>query len=330
MNVRFSIFIAVLVAVANKVSGQAPVLDSVCHPDQLRQVIHVLAADSMQGRLSGSEGCNKAADFIADEFKKAGIRSVAGYNGYFMPVTDKWNNVVGVLPGSSRSGQLVIFSAHYDHVGTLSTNPYRFFYTDRENTGNNDTIYNGANDDASGVCALICLARYFAALDNNERTILFVAFGGEELGLVGSGLFSALCEPDSIKAVVNIEMIGRKYFPGGKPYMTGSDLSDLRDLLNTRLYENDPRGYGKAFIERDLFVKETLFQRSDNYPFAKRGVPAHTIMVSSPADKYYHSVKDEARTLDYQLMARIIKAIAIATRGLIDGTDSPSRLTPVK
>ena len=86
--------------------------------------------------------------------------------------------------------------------------------------------------------------------------------------------------------------------------------------------------YGKKFFTDDTYGEQNLFQRSDNYWLAKIGIPSHTILASSPNDEYYHSPADEAPTLDFPLMARIIKAIAISSTGLVDGTDTPSRINP--
>jgi Zn-dependent M28 family amino/carboxypeptidase len=241
-------------------------------------------------------------------------------------VTSRWGNVVGAIQGKSLPNEVIIFSAHYDHIGTKSTNPAPFA-GGKLNIRNGDTIYNGANDDASGVCAIISLAKFFAKQENIERTIIFVAFAGEELGDLGSGYFASLTEPSLVKAVVNIEMIGRNAFNNGKPYMTGSELTDLYEILNKRLYEENRKMYSRRFIQQDDFPKENLFMRSDNYPFAKLGIPAHTIMTTAPTDMYYHSPADEASTLDYKLMSKIIKAIAISCRGLVTGEDTPQRIT---
>ena len=304
-------------------------LESVFHPDSLKSIVEVLASDSFEGRFTGSTGCMKAASFIADEFKKAGLKPLAGLDGFFMPFTNSKKNIVGAIRGRTKPDEIVIFSAHYDHVGTESTNPY-------PNAGGKgkismgDTIYNGANDNASGTSAIISLAKYFVQQSKNERTLLFVAFDGEELGLLGSTYFADHIEPEPIIAVINIEMIGRKDNGTGKPYITGSQYSDLFKILNRRLNEYDSKTYGKKFIERDMYVNENLFIRSDNYSFAQLGIPAHSIMVTSTTDKYYHSLSDEPTTLDYRLMSNIIKAIAISCRGLVDGTDTPSRIKSLK
>src|SRR5262249_45485969 len=155
-----------------------------------------------------------------------------------MPVTSSWGNVVGAIQGKSKADEVIIFSAHYDHIGTISTNPAPF-------AGGNaavrkrDTIYNGANDNASGISALISLAKYFEKENTNGRTIIFVAFAGEELGTLGSEYFISFIAADLITAVINMDMIGRKDGTRNNPYMTGSEFSNLCSLLNKRLFEKD-------------------------------------------------------------------------------------------
>jgi Zn-dependent M28 family amino/carboxypeptidase len=179
------------------------------------------------------------------------------------------------------------------------------------------------------VAALITLAHYFGRLGSNERTLLFIAFSGEELGLLGSQVIASSVLADSIIAVVNIEMIGRGLSRGKKrAYVTGPYFSDLQKILNKKLREISPELFGKKFFYNDPFHDEKLFYRSDNYSFAKRGIPAHTIMASSPEDPYYHSPDDEISTLDIDLMAHLIKAIALSCSGLVSGIDTPSRIKP--
>lgn len=305
--------------------GQSSLIDSLFHPDSLRHLVKVLASDNLKGRLTGTTESLMAADFIADEFEKAGLSSVAGYDGFFQEVKTGWFNVIGAIRGKSKPGQVIIFSAHYDHVGTISTNPYPWAGSQAA-AERGDTIYNGANDDASGVSAVISLAKYFKALNNNERTLLFIAFTGEELGLLGSEYFVNDCAPDSIIAVINIEMIGRKQFSNSRPFITGYERSDLIDILNRNYSSLPGKKPEKNFFSIDRNTNESLFNRSDNYSFAVKGVPAHSIMVTSTSDEYYHSLNDELKTLDFNHMKKVISAIATGTTGLVTGIDTPSRI----
>lgn len=319
-------FLALVFLFSNSfLKGQSSLVDSLFRPDSLRHIVEVLAADSLAGRYTGTPENFKAALFIADEFKRAGLKPISGNNGFLMELKPLWNNVVGAIQGKSKPGQIIIFSAHYDHIGTIKTNPYPKAGGNGE-VEKGDEIYNGANDDASGVAAVISLAKYFKELDNNERTLIFIAFTGEELGFLGSQYLADDCEPDSIVAMINIEMIGRGQFQNSSPFVTGHDKSDLISILNRNYNSFAVKKSGKEFFKVDSHSNEFLFARSDNFPFALKGVPAHTIQVTSTDDEFYHNLNDEAITLDFNLMKRIIHAIAIATTGLIKGTDTPSRI----
>ncbi|HET6722974.1 MAG TPA: M20/M25/M40 family metallo-hydrolase [Chitinophagaceae bacterium] len=322
--IKFFISIQLSFSFFEPVKGQASLPDSIFHPASFRHIIEVLSSDSLNGRFAGTAENHKAALFIADEFKKAGLGHVVGTDGFFQPVKPGWFNVIGAIKGKSKPGQVIIFSAHYDHVGTDSTNPFPHdkFVAD------NDQIYNGANDNATGVAAVICLAKYFKALNNNERTLLFIAFTGEELGLLGSQFLADEFETDSIVAVINIEMIGRSEFKNPRPYITGYEYSNLKKILN-RNYQAFGDSSEKEFFKGDPYFKSLLFIRSDNYPFALKGVPAHSIMLTSPTDKYYHHPDDEAWTLDYLKMKKIITGIAFGTIGLVKGIDTPARIKKI-
>jgi Zn-dependent M28 family amino/carboxypeptidase len=305
------------------VKAQSSLTDSLFHTDSLRHIVEVLASDSLKGRFTGTVENYKAAVFIAEEFKKAGLGTLAGNDGFFQEIKPFCFNVIGAIKGRSKPDQVIIFSAHYDHVGTTNTNPDppvgNAFVED------GDVIYNGANDNASGVAAVISLAKYFKALGNNERTLLFVAFTGEELGLLGSKFLADNCEPDSIIAMVNIEMIGRSESNKVIPFVTGNYYSELLKILN-RNYQAFTNKKGKSFFVGDPYPKEQLFERSDNYFFAMKGIPAHSIMLTEPTDKYYHSLNDEPETLEYDKMKKIIQAIAIGVGGLVAGTDTPKKI----
>jgi Zn-dependent M28 family amino/carboxypeptidase len=303
--------------------SQSNLLDYSFHPDSIRAIVQMLASDSFKGRLSGSAGCLDAAHFIANQFNKAGLKPMAGGIGYFWPVGTLGFNVIGAIQGKTKSEEIVIFSAHYDHIGTSKTNPTGYHY-EQISSRKNDSIYNGANDDASGVSAVISLANYFSKQNNNERTILFIAFTGEELGLLGSKSFAENLKPEFVKAVVNIEMIGRTRGKSDNPFFTGAEQSNLFDIMNKRLRKFDPVNYKKPYFIKDYFGSEKLYERSDNYSFVGHGITAHSIMLTSPTDKYYHSLSDEYFTLDYEVMSKIINAIAIASAGLVNGEDTPS------
>jgi hypothetical protein len=316
--------------------AQQALIDSFINPASCRQIVETLAADSFKGRLAGTVNEEKAGLFIAEEFRKAGL--MPGKKGsYFMPFNISYHhrekesqNVVGILAGKTKPQEWIVFSAHYDHIGTRATNPVDFM-AEKGKPERGDSIFNGANDNASGTSALITMARYFANAANNERTIIFIAFAGEELGLLGSQKAVLNLDHPSIVAMINMDMLGRPISNKNKnPFITGSGLSELRTMMNRKLYETNPEEYGKNFFSKDPFPGESLFMRSDNFPFAQKGVPAHTIIASHPRDRYYHSLNDELGTLDYEFLSRVIRAIAQASIGLIEGSETPTRINPMK
>lgn len=224
----------------------------------------------------------------------------------------KFMNVVGILPGKSRKNEYVIFSAHYDHIG-IARQPQ-----------NGDSIYNGANDDAAGTTAVIMLANHFKKQNNNERTLIFAAFTAEEMGGFGSQYFSRQYNPDEVVAMFNIEMIGTESKWGrNSAFITGFEKTNMGEILQKNL-----KGSSFSFYP-DPYIKENLFYRSDNATLARLGVPAHTISTSKMDNEpNYHKVTDEVSTLDIANMTEIIKAIAISSRSIISGLDTPTRVKP--
>ena len=227
----------------------------------------------------------------------------------------KLKNIVGVLPGKSKKDEYVIFSGHYDHLGIGNPNK------------DQDSTFNGANDDAAGTTAVIMLSKYFSRLkEKNERTIIFVAFTGEEVGGFGSRYFSQQLSPEKIVAMFNIEMIGTESKWGASSaYITGFDKTNMGKILQSNLAGS------KFKFEPDPYPKQNLFYRSDNATLAALGVPAHTISTSKmDTEKFYHTVDDEIETLDMNNMTEIIKAIAISSKSIVSGKDTPTRVVKEK
>ena len=222
----------------------------------------------------------------------------------------KLTNVVGILPGKKLKDEYVIFSGHYDHLGIGKPK------------ADGDSIYNGANDDAAGTTAVMMLAHYFASKKDNERTIIFAAFTAEEVGGFGSQYFSKQVSPVKVMAMFNIEMIGTESKWGkNSAYITGYEKTDMGAILQKNL-----EGTGFTF-HPDPYPDQQLFYRSDNATLAKLGVPAHTISTSKmDSEPNYHKVSDEVETLDMNNMAMIIRAIALSSKGLVQGKDSPTRV----
>ncbi|HCH69364.1 MAG TPA: peptidase M23 [Colwellia sp.] len=217
-------------------------------------------------------------------------------------------NVVAMLPGQTKPEEIVLYSAHYDHLGVK--------------TGEGNVIYNGADDDASGTTAIINLAQYYAKQGGNARTLMFAAFSAEEIGGFGSRYFSKQLEPQKITAMINIEMIGKpSKFGTGTMWMTGMDRSNLGQKLNMALAKS-----GKKIYD-DPYPEQHLFYRSDNATLARLGVPAHSFSSAQlDKDQHYHQTSDDLSSLNLTSLHQIIEMLAMATQPLVDGNMTPSRI----
>lgn len=275
----------------------------------------VLASDKMEGRAIFSTGIDSASLFIENEFKNTGLsffKDLKSYRQEFDVKGQKANNVIGILPGKSKPNEFVIFSAHYDHLGLAKEGV--------------DKIFNGANDDASGTTAVIMLANYFKKLNQNERSIIFVAFTGEETGGFGSKFFSENMNPDSVVAMFNIEMIGTQSKWGkNSTYITGYEKSDFGAILKKNLKGSD------FSFNPDPYPTEQLFYRSDNARLAAQGVPAHTISTSKmDIEPTYHQLNDDIASIDFENMTKIIESIAVSSVSIVNGQDTPTRVEKLK
>lgn len=225
--------------------------------------------------------------------------------------TKSLSNVVAVLPGKTKPNELVLFSAHYDHLGEDE---------------NGKAIFNGADDDASGTTAVINLADYFSKKQNNARTLVFSAFTAEEIGGFGSRYFSQQLNPDDVVAMVNIEMIGKpSKFGAGTIWMTGMERSNLGELLNKSLKPHNMKVY------KDPYPEQGLFYRSDNATLARLGVPAHSFSSTQlDKDQHYHQTSDDISSLDLNSMFKVIESLSIATEDLVNGKITPTRVDTSK
>ncbi len=281
---------------------------------EFKEVVRIeteLASDKMQGRSIFTPGIDTASAFIEKEFNKIKLsyfKDLKNYRQEFDVKGKAANNVIGILLGKSKPDEYVVFSAHFDHLGT-------------KNEGD-DKVYNGANDDASGVTAVISLAKYFKELNQNERTIIFVALTGEEVGGFGASYFSKNIDPNKVVAMFNIEMIGTESKWGkNSAYITGFEKSNFGAILQENLQHSKFKFYP------DPYPQEQLFYRSDNARLASLGVPAHTISTSKmDSEPNYHKLSDEVSTLNLENMTEIIKAIAISSQSIINGSDTPTRV----
>jgi aminopeptidase YwaD len=209
-------------------------------------------------------------------------------------------NAVGWLPGTDPDAGVILIGAHLDHLGVRA----------------DGTIMHGANDDASGTTAVLELARALSSGEPHRRGILFVAYGSEEIGGLGSSWFGdhPPVPLGDIVANLAIEMIGAQdpRMPDGVMMMTGFDRSNFGAAL---------RDQG-ALIAPDLYPEQNFFERSDNYQLALRGVVAHTIS-GWAVTPTYHSLEDTNANLDIPFMTRAIQSLVGPLRWLADSDFVP-------
>jgi Zn-dependent M28 family amino/carboxypeptidase len=270
--------------------------------DEIRGPMEFLASDALQGRGSGSHDELIAAVYLASELRQIGIEPGGDNSGYIQNVSGEFSffregkkqwttrNVIGVIKGrdDKLKDEVILLSAHMDHIGVGKA-------------VNGDSIYNGADDDASGCVALLQLARALAE-KHPKRTVLFVFFGSEETGGQGDQYF--LEHPPvplkNIVANLEFEMIGRPD-PAVKPdelWLTGFERSDLGPELEKH----------GAKLVADPHPQQNFFQRSDNYALAKQGVVAQTVSsFSLHAD--YHRPGDDVAHIDFSHMEKAIHSM---------------------
>jgi hypothetical protein len=308
--------------------GQAQLLSSIS-ADAMRGHLSFLASGALEGRGTPSRGLDIAAEYIASQFRAAGLEPL-GDDGYFQ--TADWRqiapererakfadapepllvrNVVGVLRGSdpTLSSTYVMVTAHYDHLGIRGDGP--------------DKIFNGANDDGSGTVSVIELARAFAAQKvRPKRSIVFMTVFGEEHGLVGSRYYGKhpLVPVADTVADINLEQVGRTDDSEGPEVravaVTGADYSGVWDVLR---YAGELTG---TRVIRHPVNSDRYFARSDNQALADLGVPAHTLSVAYEYPDY-HGPADTWDKVDYDNMAVIDRTVALAILTIANDPQAP-------
>jgi Zn-dependent M28 family amino/carboxypeptidase len=286
--------------------------------NSLRGDVSFLASDLLEGRDTPSRGLDIAGEYIASQFRRLGLEP-AGDDGYFQTVVlhpeDKDSptsrNVAAILRGSDPQlkDSYVILSAHYDHVGLAESGE--------------DRIFNGANDDASGTASVLEVANALASLHPSpKRSVLFLLFCGEEKGLRGSRYYAAhpLVPLSKTVAQLNLEQLGRTDAPEGvhvnSANVTGFDFSDMVPVLV------DAGKRVGISVTKVVEASDKYFNRSDNGPLAKAGVPAHTLSVTYEFPDY-HAVGDEWQKIDYDNMAKVDQAVGIAVLRLAQALTVP-------
>lgn len=275
---------------------------------ELKESVYYLASDELKGRATGSEGIEKAAVYIENKLKSYNVAPYfETYRDYYKAKGMDASNVIGYIEGNDPvlKNEFIILGAHYDHIGVVKA-------------VDGDSIANGANDDASGVAAVLAMARYFATKKNNKRSILFTLYSGEEIGLIGSKHLAERLKEQNINlyTMINFEMIGVPMVDKNyEAYFTGFDLSNMATKMN------DYAGYN--LLDELPKAKEfQLFFRSDNYPFYKVfNKPCHAISTFDFTNfDHYHKVGDEAELMDYEFMANLVNRLIPALETMTNTT----------
>ncbi len=274
----------------------------------LKERLYTYASDEFEGRGTGEPGQKKAVEYLKAEYKKIGIPSPLGGDDYFQDIPASYfkgdvkasENVVAFIKGSEKPDEILVLSAHLDHVGTKD-----------------GEIYNGADDDGSGTVAVLEMAKAFqkAVKDGYrpKRSILFLHVTAEEIGLVGSRYYTEnpIFPLENTVADLNTDMIGRRGY--GKEdndnyvYVIGSDklsteLHELNEEVN-RKYLNMELDY----TYNDENDPNRFYYRSDHYNFAKKNIPI--IFYFNGVHDDYHQATDTPDKIDYDLMAKRTKLI---------------------
>jgi Zn-dependent M28 family amino/carboxypeptidase len=287
---------ALVVTCAVPVRVQTPAIDSA----QLLKDLETLSADDMEGRLPGTPGAAKARAYIVRRFKEAGIEPIGAsferpfvFRGRGDSGDRAGVNIVGIVRGTRAPGRFIVVTAHFDHLGVRD-----------------GQIFNGADDNASGVAALLAVASQVSAT-KPAHSVVFAALDAEETGLNGSRAF--LAEPpvprEGIVMNVNLDMVGRDaknvLFASGTfhyPFLKAYLKDVARPPVVLRLGHDAPNVKGEDDWTRD----------SDHYPFHQAGIPFIYFGVEDEAQ--HHKATDDADTMTKELFVGAANTILAAVR----------------
>ena len=272
--------------------------------EDLKTHLYIYADDKMEGRMTGTKGQKLATEYLRNFYQDQGIDSPIEKNNYYQNIPSSYfgkksdgkdsENVVAYIKGSEKPDELIVLSAHLDHVGT-------------DKDGN---VFNGADDDGSGTVALLEIAEAFQQAVKNgngpKRSILFLHVTGEEIGLYGSRYYTEnpLFPLENTVCNLNIDMIGRiapeKVDNPNYVYLIGSDklsqeLHDISEKVNETYTQLE---FDYTFNEED--DPNRFYYRSDHYNFAKNNVPV--IFYFNGVHEDYHKMTDTPDKIEYELM----------------------------
>jgi leucyl aminopeptidase len=282
MKIALSLLICTLIFVC-KPSKQIivnEIADTTISKSELSDIIDTISSDRYEGRETGTVGINKAAIYIENFLKNQNIKP---FFKQFLDSFDVYDkiafNIIGLIEGTDPvlKKEYIILSAHYDHLG--------------KKFGRKDSVYNGANDNASGVSTVLNIAKIIAENKSNKRSIIVALFSSEELGLNGSEHFADTISKLSFQAYcgINIDMIGSILSnQPGKVYITGYEKSNMAKVFNQHIGN-------ESVVLWKTEALYGLFGASDNYPiYQKLNIPAHTFCTFDFMNyAYYHELTDE-------------------------------------
>jgi hypothetical protein len=271
--------------------------------ERLEQHVYTLASDSLQGRKAGTDYSRMAADYIVEQLERIGIEPYLE-TSFLQTFNCDFQNVVGIIRGNDSilKHEYIIVGAHYDHIGVKK-----------------GEIYNGADDNASGVAVLIELGRELKRDQSNlKRSIILVAFDAEEIGLLGSKYFSnhPNMSKDNIKLMISIDMVGWFEKSGKVKYHGSGTIKNGKELILNEEYI--PKGLNVVAKK----FEEIPFKITDTGPFAKKGIP--TLWITTGIKSPYHKPQDEAHLIDYDGMALITENLKNVVEAISQDDDFQS------
>lgn len=272
----------------------------------LKKNLYVIASDEMEGRDTGSPGQKKAGEYMVNYYKNLGIAFPKVLGSYYQKVPSDFmqkrgggnlpdsENILAFIEGSEKPEEIVVVSAHYDHVGTQ-----------------NGVVYNGADDDGSGTVAVMEIAKAFQSAkkagSGPKRSILFLHVTGEEHGLFGSEYYTdhPVFPLANTVADLNIDMIGRDDPENrGKQYVyvIGSEMLSSQLKVINEAANRKTNNLELNYKYDDPNDPQRLYYRSDHYNFAKNNVPVAFFFDGIHED--YHKPTDDPDKINYDLLAK--------------------------
>ena len=265
----------------------------------MKTLLEILADEKTEGRASGTAGKELAEHFLVEQFRAIGLKPWEWAYTQSFKYQDSIivRNVIGFLPASVPTDEYIVVGAHYDHLGKLG-----------------HTVYPGADDNASGVTALLSLARMFTAMKADgkgpRKNLLFVAFDGKELNLAGSRYFVRdLSVPRSrITAMLNMDMLGTDLVPPrrNRDYLFAIGENTLPESYQGYLNYICARAFYKLDLDLTFYgsrsFSKMMYETSDQYPFARAGIPA--VLFTSAFHEHTYKKTDTPAIIDYALLRK--------------------------